>query len=82
VVVRGTYGAELRIRDESTAGDGWDHVALHPHSRLVVALVVGKRTAEATRELAADFRAAPAGRPLVTRPLVPDVNPFPSATRP
>ena len=31
--------------DEATAGDCWDHVALDPESRLVVSLVVGKRTA-------------------------------------
>jgi IS1 family transposase len=41
---------------EQTAGDCWDHVALDPESRLVVSLVVGKRTAEATHELVADFR--------------------------
>ena len=48
--------------EEATAGDCWDHVALDPASRLVVSLVVGKRTAEATHELVADFRRRTGGR--------------------
>jgi IS1 family transposase len=47
---------------EATAGDCWDHVAFDPGSRLVVSLVVGKRTAEATHELVADFRRRTGGR--------------------
>ena len=47
---------------EATAGDCWDHVALDPHGRLVVGLVVGKRTAAATHELVADFRTRTGGR--------------------
>ena len=47
---------------EATAGDCWDHVALDPESRLVVSLVVGKRTADATHELVADFRQRTGGR--------------------
>ena len=47
---------------EATAGDCWDHVALDPESRLVVSLVVGKRTSEATHELVADFRRRTGGR--------------------
>src|SRR5206468_2040629 len=43
-------------------GDCWDHVALDPESRLVVSLVVGKRTAEATRALVRDFRRRTGGR--------------------
>jgi IS1 family transposase len=42
--------------DDARRGDCWDHVALDPESRLVVSLVVGKRTAEATRALVLDFR--------------------------
>lgn len=37
-------------------GDCWDHVALDPQTRLVVSLVIGKRTAEATHALVRDFR--------------------------
>jgi hypothetical protein len=48
--------------DGQAAGDCWDHVALDPESRLVVSLVVGKRTAEATHELVADFRRRTGGR--------------------
>jgi IS1 family transposase len=42
--------------DDARCGDCWDHVALDPETRLVVSLVVGKRTAEATRALVRDFR--------------------------
>jgi IS1 family transposase len=42
--------------DDARCGDCWDHVALDPESRLVVSLVVGKRTDEATRALVLDFR--------------------------
>lgn len=48
--------------EETHAGDSWDHVALDPESRLVVSLVVGKRTAEATHELVRDFRRRTGGR--------------------
>ncbi len=47
---------------EEAAGDCWDHVALDPDSRLVVSLVVGKRTADATHQLVADFRRRTGGR--------------------
>lgn len=47
---------------EAMAGDCWDHVALDPDSRLVVSLVVGKRTAAATHELVADFHRRTGGR--------------------
>jgi IS1 family transposase len=43
-------------------GDCWDHVALDPETRLVVSLVVGKRTTEATRALILDFRRRTGGR--------------------
>lgn len=42
--------------DDDRCGDCWDHVAIDPESRLVVSLVVGKRTAEAARALIRDFR--------------------------
>ena len=47
---------------EATAGGCWDHVAFDPHNRLVVGLVVGKRTAAATHELVADYRRRTGGR--------------------
>lgn len=47
---------------EATAGDGRDHVALDPESRLVVSRVVGQRTAEATHERVADVRRRTGGR--------------------
>ena len=71
-----------REPDESMAGDGWDHVALHPHSRLVVALVVGKWTAEATRELAADFRARTSGPSAGDPPTRPRRQPVPVRNSP
>ena len=43
-------------------GDCWDHVAIDPESRLIVSLVVGKRTAESTHALVQDFRARTGGR--------------------
>ena len=51
-----------RTDGETHAGDCWDHVARDPESRLVVSLVVGKRTTEATRELVEDFHRRTGGR--------------------
>jgi IS1 family transposase len=48
--------------DENQRGDCWDHVALDPESRLVVSLVVGKRTEEATHTLVRDFHQRTSGR--------------------
>jgi IS1 family transposase len=48
--------------EDAWRGDCWDHVALDPESRLVVSLVVGKRTAEATHTLVRDFRRRTANR--------------------
>jgi len=48
--------------DDRQHGDGWDHVALDPESRLVVSLVVGKRTEDATHELVRDFHRRTGGR--------------------
>lgn len=41
---------------DDRCGDCWGHVAIDPESRLVVSLVVGKRTAEAAHALVRDFR--------------------------
>jgi IS1 family transposase len=43
-------------------GDCWDHVALDPETRLVVSVVVGRRTAEHTRLLVEDFHTRTGGR--------------------
>jgi IS1 family transposase len=43
-------------------GDYWDHVALDPEHRLVVAVVPGARTIENTETLVADFRRRTGGR--------------------
>jgi IS1 family transposase len=51
-----------REPEEDRVGDCWDHVALDPESRLVVSLVVGKRTAEATHQLVRDFHRRTGGR--------------------
>ncbi len=48
--------------DDTRCGDCWDHVALDPESRLVVSLVVGKRTADTTHALVRDFRRRTGGR--------------------
>jgi IS1 family transposase len=43
-------------------GDCWDHVAFDPEHKLVVAVVPGKRTAENTEALVAEFRRRTGGR--------------------
>ena len=43
-------------------GDYWDHVALDPEHRLVVAVVPGARTIENTEALVADFHRRTGGR--------------------
>jgi IS1 family transposase len=48
--------------DEERRGDCWDHVAFDPESRLVVSLVVGKRTEAATHDLLRDFHRRTGGR--------------------
>jgi IS1 family transposase len=40
--------------DEQQAGDFWDHTAISPESKLIVSLVVGKRTKEQTQALVCD----------------------------
>jgi IS1 family transposase len=47
---------------EGRCGDCWDHVAFDPESRLVVSLVVGKRSAAATHALVGDFHRRTGGR--------------------
>jgi IS1 family transposase len=47
---------------DARCGDCWDHVALDPESRLVVGLVVGKRTDDATRASVRDVRRRTCGR--------------------
>jgi IS1 family transposase len=48
--------------EETRRGDCWDHTAVDPETRLVVSLVVGKRTAEAVGEVVQDFRRRTGGR--------------------
>src|SRR5262245_55860330 len=48
--------------EDARRGDCWDHTALDPESRLVVSLVVGKRTAEAAAEVVGDFHRRTGGR--------------------
>jgi IS1 family transposase len=51
-----------RDPDDAGRGDGWDHVALDPETRLVVSLVVGRRTGEATEALVRDVHRRTGGR--------------------
>ena len=57
-------GRKEKNRDPGDArrGDCWDHTAIDPETRLVVSLVVGKRTAEAVDEVVGDFRERTGGR--------------------
>jgi IS1 family transposase len=48
--------------EDTRRGDCWDHTAIDPESRLVVSLVVGKRTAEAAAEVVRDFHRRTGGR--------------------
>jgi IS1 family transposase len=43
-----------RPEDTHQAGDFWDHTAIAPDSKLIVSLVVGKRTQEQTQALVSD----------------------------
>lgn len=47
---------------EAHCGDCWDHVALDPEHRLVVSVVVGKRTDDNARQLVYEFRERTDGR--------------------
>ena len=42
------------LEETHQAGDFWDHTAIAPDSKLIVSLVVGKRTKEQTQELVSD----------------------------
>lgn len=59
--------------DDLLCGDCWDHVALDPEHRLVVSLVVGRRTEELTELLVEDFHRRTGGR--VMRLMTSDENP-------
>jgi IS1 family transposase len=48
--------------DDDFRGDCWDHTALDPEHRLLVSLVIGRRTAEHTRLLVEDFKRRTGGR--------------------
>src|SRR5215472_12450359 len=48
--------------DDHVRGDCWDHVALDPEHRLVVAVVPGERTAESVEELVNDVKERLGGR--------------------
>jgi IS1 family transposase len=47
---------------DARCGDSWDHVALDPEHRLVVSVVVGKRTEENARRLVHEFHERTDGR--------------------
>ncbi len=49
---------------DARKGDCWDHVALDPDHRLVVAVVPGKRTAESVAALVGEFHRRTSGRPM------------------
>ena len=51
-------------RADDFKGDCWDHVALDPEHRLVVAVVPGKRTAENVATLVDELRRRTGGRPM------------------
>jgi hypothetical protein len=48
--------------DEARWGDGWDQVAFDPQQRLVVSVVVGKRTEANARQVGPEFRERTDGR--------------------
>jgi hypothetical protein len=45
-----------RVEERAEAGDMWDHTAIAADSKLLVSLVVGKRTQEQTRALVHDAK--------------------------
>jgi IS1 family transposase len=59
--------------DDDDCGECWDHVALDPESRLVVSVVVGRRTEDHTQLLVEDFHRRTAGR--VMNLMTSDENP-------
>lgn len=66
--------------DDAHRGDCWDHTAIDPETRLVVTLVVGKRTAAAVSAVVRDFHRRTGGR--VMRLMTSDEYPaYPDAIR-
>jgi hypothetical protein len=59
--------------DDDEQGDCWDHVALDPEHRLLVSLVVGRRTEELTQVLVESFHQRTEGR--VMNLMTSDENP-------
>jgi IS1 family transposase len=55
---------DARRRIDARQGDCWDHVAYDPEHRLVVSVVVGKRTEAHARQLVYEFRERTDGRPI------------------
>ena len=49
---------------DARSGDCWDHVALDPEHRLVLSVVVGKRTEEKARQVVHEFYERTDGRPV------------------
>ena len=49
---------------DARCGDCWDYVALDPEHRLVVSVVVGKRTEENARQVVHELYERTDGRPL------------------
>jgi IS1 family transposase len=47
---------------DTKQGDNWDHVALDPEHRLVVSVVLGKRSAENVEKVVQDFKTRTGGR--------------------
>jgi IS1 family transposase len=58
---------------DDNCGDCWDHVALDAENRLVVSVVVGRRTEEQTQTLVEDFHRRTGGR--VMNLITSDENP-------
>jgi IS1 family transposase len=54
----------LGNRADARKGDCWDHVALDPEHRLVLSVVVGKRTDDNARQVVYEFRERTDGRPI------------------
>jgi IS1 family transposase len=49
---------------DARQGDCWDHVAFDPEHRLVVSVVVGKRTEAHAHQVVHEFRERTDGRPI------------------
>ena len=66
--------------DDATRGDCWDHTAIDAESRLIVSVVVGKRTAASAAAVVQDFHRRTGGR--VMRLITSDEYPaYPEAIR-